>query len=41
MKGGGILTLPRHQFEYFDNSLSGVSEVILGADDAELENKGL
>ena len=41
MKAEGIITLPRAQFGYFDNSLSRVGEIVLGADDAELENKGL
>lgn len=41
MKAGGIITLLRAWFGYFGSSLSGVSEIILGPDDAELENKGL
>jgi len=41
MKAGAIITLSRAQFGSFDNSRSAVSEIILGADDAELENKGL
>lgn len=41
MKAGEVITLPRAWFGYFDNSLNGVSEIILGADDPELENKDL
>lgn len=31
---------PSAQLGYFDNSLSGVCEIILGADDTETKNKG-
>lgn len=41
MKAGEVITLPRAWFGYFDNSLIGVSEIIFGADDPELENKNL
>lgn len=41
MKAGEVITLPRAWFGYFDNSLNRVSELILGADDPELENKDL
>lgn len=41
MKAGVVITLSRAWFGYFDNSLNGVSGIILGADDPELEYKDL
>lgn len=41
LKIRGVISLPGTQLGYFGNSLSWASEILLGTDDTELENKGL